>query len=334
MLFLKVFLTSVLLDVCLAASLIPRTSSTRTNTCVVASNYNSSGGQADDTPAFEEALKTCSANANIILNASDYNILTPISATNLSNVGIHVQGNLHLPRNITAVQEVVNDTTKATNGSSLYWFKFAGPQLDFIGISDIRTGWIESYGQAWWDANPVNGTGTPSRPHLMSFNTTNGSIQRLKSRKPIAWNVQIIGRDISVTDPIIDAVSNSSAFPFNTDGFDIQAQNVDVSNFMIYNGDDAFAIQSGAHNVKVHSGTIGYQSHGLSIGSLGQNQGVFANVSNIWFDDITVIDAVYGSRFKSWVGGQGLAKNITWSNIKLYNVSFPIYVTQTYVNQG
>ena len=72
----------------------------------------------------------------------------------------------------------------------------------------------------------------------------------------------------------------------------------------------------------------------MSIGSLGQNQASFANVSNITFDDITVISGVYAARFKSWVGGQGLAQGITWSNMQVYNVSFPIFVTQTYINQG
>ena len=221
---LKVSLVTLLLDSCLASSLLPRASPKRSNTCVVPSKYKSSGGQANDSPAFEAALKKCATNGNVILNASDYNILTPISATKLSNVGIHVQGNLHMPRDRTIVQKIVNDTTAATNGSSLYWFKFAGPNLDYIGTPDILTGWIDSCGQSWWDSNPPNGTGAPSRPHLLSFNTTNGSIQNYKSRKPIAWNVQLIGKNITVTDPIIEAVSNGSGFPFNTDGFGIQAQ--------------------------------------------------------------------------------------------------------------
>jgi hypothetical protein len=49
---------------------------------------------------------------------------------------------------------------------------------------------------------------------------------------------------------------------------------------------------------------------------------------------VAVINGVYAARFKSWIGGQGLSKNITWSNIRSYNVSFPIFVTQTYFNQG
>ena len=304
-------------------------------TCTIASKYLSSNGTSDDSPAVASAFAECSKDATIIISEGiDYNILTPISATNLSNVQIHLQGNLHLPKSITAVQAAVNSSNALTYSTALYWFKLAGPSIDFIGTSNVTNGWIYSYGQAWWDANPVNGTGIVARPHLMSFNTTNGSLQHFKSRKPIAWGVQLIGNDITVSDAVVDAYSTTDSFPFNTDAFDVTGTNIRILNSVIFNGDDAIAIQSGAHDILFEGGTIGYQSHGMSIGSLGQNQGSFANVSNIKFNDVTVINAVYAARFKSWIGGQGLAKNVTWSNIRTYNVTFPIFVTQTYFNQG
>ena len=72
----------------------------------------------------------------------------------------------------------------------------------------------------------------------------------------------------------------------------------------------------------------------MSIGSLGQNQAAVANVTNVLFNDVTCINSVYAARFKSWIGGQGIAANISWTNIRVYNVTFPIFVTQSYVNQG
>jgi polygalacturonase len=72
----------------------------------------------------------------------------------------------------------------------------------------------------------------------------------------------------------------------------------------------------------------------MSIGSLGSDQSHFNNVSNILFEDNTAINALYGARFKSWIGGQGLVQNVTWNNIRVYNVSFPIFVTQSYYDQG
>jgi len=307
----------------------------REKVCTVPSKYSSSNGAADDSPAIVSAFAKCSQNARIVFSEGvDYNVLRPVNATGLSNVEINMQGTLHLPKNITAIQKIVNDTTQATNASSLYWFLLEGSNIDYIGTTNLTTGWIDSYGQAWWDANPINGTGTPSRPHLISFNVTNGTIQNFKSRKPIAWGMQVSGNNITITSPVIDAVSSTASFPFNTDGFDLGGTDITITKPVIYNGDDAFAVQSGAHNIHVSGGVLGYQSHGMSIGSLGQDQSMFANVSNIVFDDMTVINAVYASRFKSWIGGQGLAKNITWSNIRVYNVTFPIFVTQTYTNQG
>ncbi|KAH8820137.1 pectin lyase fold/virulence factor [Xylogone sp. PMI_703] len=304
-------------------------------TCVIPSRYIASKGTADDSDAVAAAFAECSQDSVIKFREGvDYNIFNPIKATNLSNVEIHMHGNLHLPQNVTYIQELVNTSNALTYSSALYWFNFAGPGIKYVGTEDVTNGWINSYGQAWWDANPVNGTGTPNRPHLMSFNTTNGSMKYMKSRKPIAWGFQLIGNNIEVSDTIIDAFSTTGSFPFNTDGFDITATNVHIKNSVIFNGDDSIAVQSGSHNVLFEKATIGYQTHGMSIGSLGQNQAQFANVSNIIFDDVTVVNGVYASRFKSWQGGQGLAKNITWSNIRTYNVTFPIFVTQTYINQG
>jgi len=187
----------------------------RPKTCVVSSGYVSSNGLADDSPAIASALASCSKDSVIVFSEGvEYNVFTPIVATNLSNVEIQMEGNLNLPQNISYVQTFVN----ATSSGTLYWFTISGPNVEYIGTSNVSNGWINSYGQAWWDANPVNGTGTAARPHLINFQTTNGGMQHFKSRKPIAWNVALSGTNVTVTDTVIDAFSVSGSFPFNTDG--------------------------------------------------------------------------------------------------------------------
>lgn len=302
--------------------------------CVVPSAFTSSDGTANDSPAISAAFQKCANNGIVSFElGADYNVFTPVVADNLNNVTIEMLGNLHLPQNITYMQQLYNQST-TEDDDDLFWFTLSGPGIQYIGTPNVTTGWIYSYGQAWWDANPTNGTGLDGRPHLVSFNTTGGGMQHFKSRKPIAWGVQVSGSNIRIEDTVIDAFSTSGSFPFNTDGFDVGATDVQILNSVIFNGDDAIAVQSGSHTVLFRGGTIGYQSHGMSIGSLGQDQSEFANVSDILFDDITVVDAVYAARFKSWQGGQGLARNISWTNMRVYNVTFPIFVTQTYINQG
>ena len=108
------------------------------------------------------------------------------------------------------------------------------------------------------------------------------------------------------------------------------------------------AVQDGAGDLLVEDCVIGYQTHGLSIGSLGKNPKKPASVADIAFRNVTVDGGLYAARFKSWRGGQGLVSNVSWSDIKVRNVTvgpnplsegatdrpqFPIFVTQTYTNQ-
>jgi polygalacturonase len=208
-----------------------------------------------------------------------------------------------------------------------------GTYVDWIGTPNVTAGWINSYGQQWWDTNKVNGTGAVARPHLLELNVTHSTFTHLKSWKPIAWGTKLWGENITIDHPVVEATSNGG-FPFNTDGVGVSASHVEIKNGWFYNGDDAIAVQQGAHDVYFHNNIIGFETHGMSIGSLGQNQAVPAAVSDIVFDNNVVAGGLYAARFKSWIGGQGLAANITWSNIRIFNVTFPIQVTQRYFNQG
>jgi hypothetical protein len=292
-------------------------------TCTV----QSSNGKSDDSISFEEALKSCSSNAIIhFKDGISYNIWTPIKAS-LNNVEIQVNGNLSLPNNMKTVQQIV------TNGGKT-WFTFSGSKINWVGSDNPSLGWINSHGQQWYDANPPGKTGLPNRPHLFRWGVTNGSILRLKSMKPIGWNIGISGSNNVVEDVVIDAVSTGRGFPFNTDGIGVSGTNIRIHRAHIMNGDDGIAVQQGARNVEFTDSVIGYQTHGMSIGSLGGNANAAASVSNIRFSNVTVLGGLYAARFKSWKGGRGLVSNVTWENISVENVTFPIFVTQTYQNQA
>ncbi|OBZ68558.1 putative exopolygalacturonase C [Grifola frondosa] len=124
-------------------------------------------------------------------------------------------------------------------------------------------------------------------------------------------------------------------------------------NNRVQNGDDCLTVGSGAMNI-VFRDSYCEGSHGLSIGSLGQG-GAVADVQDILMENVVMNNTLYGARFKSWTGGNGLARSmsgmrcvgyevsclldvyplsITWKDIKFINVPFPIYITQNYWDQG
>ncbi|CAE6467303.1 unnamed protein product, partial [Rhizoctonia solani] len=186
----------------------------------------------------------------------------------------------------------------------------------------------DSHGQQWWDA--VQQT---NRPHGIRFSVTNGVIRDMKLWQPIAWNFALSGsKNVRVHGNRIHAVSTTKAFPFNTDGFGAGGTNLLYENNHIANGDDCITVGNGSNGVHFRNNYC-EGGHGMSIGSLGSG-GSVASVQNVLFENVVMKNHLYGARFKSWTGGNGVARNITWRNIVLENVPFPIFVTQNYWDQN
>ncbi|KAJ7729082.1 pectin lyase fold/virulence factor [Mycena maculata] len=279
----------------------------------------------DDTPGLLALVSNHASNATIMFNKGvTYNIFIAIKFPVLTNVEIRIEGNLTYPTNITAIQDVV--------GSSSFpgsWFTFSGgDNVTLRGSTDPHWGWVDAHGQAWWDA--VQQT---NRPHGWAFNKiTNGVIRDMKLWKPIGWNFATSDSvDVHIYNNRIMAVSDSSSFPFNTDGFSAGGTNLLFENNVVYNGDDCLTVGSGAFNITWRNGYC-EGGHGLSIGSLGEG-GAVANVQNVLIESTIMQSCLYAARFKSWTGGNGIARNITWKDITFLNVPFPIYVTQNYWDQ-
>jgi len=138
---------------------------------------------------------------------------------------------------------------------------------------------------------------------MFTFHVTNGLVANIRLIKPIAWGISISGANTQVRNTYIDArPANGSkktgkGFPSNTDGIGINGKNITIDGYYGYNGDDCVAITSGAHDVVAKNGYCGFASHGLSIGSLGQD-GATASVSNILFQNWTMDNSVYAARVR------------------------------------
>jgi len=91
-------------------------------------------------------------------------------------------------------------------------------------------------------------------------------------------------------------------------------------------GDDCISIEHGTHNLHVSKVVCG-PGHGISIGSLGDDNSR-AEVSGIIIDTVQFYGTTNGARIKTYQGGSGYAKDITFQNMIMYNVKNPIIIDQ------
>ncbi|KAJ3685923.1 hypothetical protein LUZ61_015087 [Rhynchospora tenuis] len=119
----------------------------------------------------------------------------------------------------------------------------------------------------------------------------------------------------------------------NTDGIHLQnTRDVEIRKSNIGCGDDCVSIQTGCSNIHIKNINCN-PGHGISIGGLGRGNSL-ACVSNVLVDSVNVQNALSGVRIKTWQGGIGTVKNITFTNIRVSNVKTPIMIDQFYCDQS
>jgi polygalacturonase len=196
----------------------------------------------------------------------------------------------------------------------------SGSNLHDIEISG--SGAIDGQGAAWWPYANVSGA---NRPRMISPSDCNRLlIQNVTLSNSPMFHIAISGThaaNSTVRGATIRAPSNSP----NTDACDVSGTNILVENCNISVGDDDFTCGGGTHDVLVTNNTYG-TGHGISIGSYTDKGGV----SNVTVVNCTISGAVNGIRIKSDNDRGGLVQNISYSNIGMTNVNFPIIVYAYY----
>ncbi|KAH9306092.1 hypothetical protein KI387_010496, partial [Taxus chinensis] len=212
--------------------------------------------------------------------------------------------------------------------NSNIWLQF--DKLEDFNLVGIGT--IDGEGRSWWPgqcniANTQKYCNSLDRPTAINFNGCNGVIIKglslVNSPKfhltfTTCENIQILGLTIKApeTSP-------------NTDGIDIfQSKNILIQHNIIGTGDDCIGIGTGSNNIVIKDVTCG-PGHGISIGSLGRDNSE-AEVSNVTVDGAKFIGTQNGLRIKTWQGGSGMARDITYENIQMINAGNPIIIDQYY----
>jgi len=210
-------------------------------------------------------------------------------------------------------------TTTFINGASLHDVEISG------------AGAIDGQGAAWWSAFNTNGI---SRPNFIQFSSSQRIlIQNVTLQNPPTFHVMIKNNNANIT--VQGITINTPGNSPNTDGFDIASTNVLIQNCSVSDGDDNVEIGGSqpAAEITVTNCAFG-TGHGVSIGSITSG-----GVSNLLVIDCTFNNTINGIRLKSDNAGSGggsggLVQNLSYLNIGMTNVDFPITIYSYYNEVG
>ncbi|KAI3876401.1 hypothetical protein MKW98_021253 [Papaver atlanticum] len=285
-------------------------------------------GAKDDTQAFTKAwADACSATTGIpklVVPKGKTFFVGPTSfmgPCKAKNVTFELGGTIVAPENPAAW-----NTAKGGPGT---WLVFNGVN----GLLVNGGGVIDGRGKGWWEKSCSNTKhlGAPgctkTQPAAINFWGTNGGqfrditvqnsgmfhVTLLKLEGFEAYNIKI----------------NSPEDSPNTDGIHLQdVKQVTIADSQFRGGDDCVSIGDRSSFVYVRNCHCG-PGHGVSIGSLGKN-GAQADVEEIHVEKIEFVGTMFGARIKTYQGGKGYCRKISYKNSNFTNVMNPIFIDQFY----
>ncbi|KAH7835460.1 hypothetical protein Vadar_026278 [Vaccinium darrowii] len=162
---------------------------------------------------------------------------------------------------------------------------------------------IDGYGSSWWDSCD-NGNECSGRPKALKFNNCNYlQVSGVSITNAQRSHISLSNcADVTIFNIKITAPDNTP----NTDGIDI----------------------SHSTRVQIQNSDIG-TGHGISIGSLGEDhsEGIVEEVHVV---GCTFTGTQNGARIKTWQGGSGYVRKVSFKDITLYDSMNPILIDQYY----
>ena len=138
-------------------------------------------------------------------------------------------------------------------------------------------------------------------------------------------NVTVSG--ININDNFTIANSPAKTYLANTDAIDYSGSNFLIQGSTINAGDDDIVAKPQntlTSNITIRNDTIG-AGHGISVG--GQTN---SGLDGLVVSNVTFSGTANGLRLKAGTGQGGVVKNVSFSNITMTNVQFPIIINSWY----
>jgi polygalacturonase len=279
---------------------------------------------ADDTAHLQAAIDAASAAGGgiVLLPQGKTFVSNPLTVS--SHINIQIDG---------VLQAALRNDYLQPKKSLITFLNAHDVALTGHGIIDGRGGIGPHHG--WWGDHVMKLLPASSRPRLVRFTSCDTVLIRdITLRNSPSFHI-IFGKtdNVTIDDVTVSAPSSESSqvshgpTSHNTDGIDPHGSNYLIENCNISDGDDNIAISGTApcKNITVKNCKFG-TGHGLSVDE------PTAGIDGVTVTDCTFDGTTNGIRLKDGRNAGGIAQNLTYSNIKMYNVRFPLFFTSYYVD--
>jgi len=198
------------------------------------------------------------------------------------------------------------------------------------GLHDVAIsggGTIDGQGIPWWPFAREKGA---RRPRMIALNSCERVlIEGVHLTNSPMFHIAIGGKSSNVTVRGVTIRANPSSDPVNpghnTDACDVSGSHVLVQDCDVSVGDDNFTCGGGTSDVLITNCTYGF-GHGVSIGSH-----TVGGVSDFTVANCTFNNTEQGIRIKTDRDRGGFVHNLSYYNLHMTNVEFPILIYASYM---
>ena len=281
-------------------------------------------GVADDTAALQQAIDAAAAagGGRVVLPAGRY-LSRPLALR--SRIDLHLEKDA-----VLVMSERFEDYPQGSN----VFLKFLAAE----GVEDVRVsgpGTIDGRGQRWWERflelKAEKREKEFPRPQAIYVSKSRRvALEGFTSVNPPNSHCSFRDcRDLTFRGLTMTAPDESP----NTDAINLgRTKNVLITSCTISTGDDNVALVSSGEatdanvteNVTIRDCTFGF-GHGVSIGSYTS-----AGLRDITVENVTFDKTVNGIRIKSEMDRGGEVRRVTYRNLSMTGVRYPIVITSWY----
>jgi polygalacturonase len=201
----------------------------------------------------------------------------------------------------------------------------SGTEMHDIAISGPGT--IDGQGSPWWPYAKVRDAKRPKMIALSSCQRV--LIENVTLTNSPMFHIAINGKTTDVTVRGVTIRANASTDPVNpshnTDACDVTGKHILIQDCDVSVGDDNYTCGGGTSDVLITNCTYGF-GHGVSIGSYTSG-----GVSNFTVVNCTFNNTDQGIRIKTDRDRGGFVHNLSYLNLSMTNVGYPILIYTSYM---